>query len=307
MKKIMLIFLALIVLIILFLGYLFFTKPKQMPLIGHFFDKVVYGSLYYFNKPDLNYIYATKDGVKLKLYIFNPDEKDTKSSVLLFHGGGWAFGSSYSLFKICRDISKNGITCISADYRLALKHNSKVKDSMEDARDAYKWIYDNSDVLNIDRDNIMVGGGSSGGHLAASLAMIPYDDNNVFTDIKALIFFNPAINTTFFDNGFELPNDTSDRRIKFWFFLKKLFEGRSIEFSPSNYVTENLPPSIIFHGTNDKTIPISIVEEFTAEMKSKGNKIKLSKWKDKGHQFYRWDKEVYPAVINEVVDFIKEN
>ena len=89
--------------------------------------------------------------------------------------------------------------------------------------------------------------------------------------------------------------------------MKKLFEGKSIELSPSNYVSENLPPSIIFHGTNDKTIPISIIEDFTNDMKSKGNDITLSKWEDKGHQFYRWDKEVYPDVIKEVVKFIKDN
>ena len=306
MKKTMIILLVPVISIAIFLVYLGLSKPKQMPFIGHFFDKVVYGSLYYFNRPDETYVYSVFDKIKLKLFIFNPLEKKSDSSVLLFHGGGWAFGSSYSLFKICRDISKNGITCISADYRLALKHNSKVKDSMLDARDAYKWVIDNAELLNINKNHVMVGGGSSGGHLAASLAMIPDDNNEVISSIKALIFFNPAINTTFFDSGFELPNSTSERRTKFWFYLKKLFEGKSIELSPSNYVSENLPPSIIFHGTNDKTIPISIIEDFTKDMKSKGNDITLSKWEDKGHQFYRWDKEVYPAVIDELINFIKE-
>ena len=51
-----------------------------------------------------------------------------------------------------------GITCISADYRIALKHNSKVKDSMDDARAAYQWIISNAEDLNIDPDNIFVGG-----------------------------------------------------------------------------------------------------------------------------------------------------
>ena len=136
---------------------------------------------------------------------------------------------------------------------------------------------------------------------------MPYDQNKIIENIRALIFFNPALNTTFFDSGFELPENTSERRVKFWFFLKKLFEGRSIELSPSSHIRENLPPSIIFHGTNDRTIPISIIEDFTDDMKSKGNDITLSKWKDKGHQFYRWDKEVYPDVIKEVVKFIKDN
>ena len=53
--------------------------------------------------------------------------------------------------------------------------------------------------------------------------------------------------------------------------FEKTFEGKSIELSPSNYVSENLPPSIIFHGTNDKTIPISIIEDLQT-IKSKGNR-----------------------------------
>ena len=88
--------------------------------------------------------------------------------------------------------------------------------------------------------------------------------------------------------------------------MKNLFEGQSVELSPSNYIKENLPPSIIFHGTSDRTIPIDVVEEFTKEMTEKGNNIKLLKWDNKGHQFYRWDKEAYPEVMSELINFIKD-
>ena len=288
----------------LFFSYLFLTKPKQMPFMGHFFDKVFYGSLYYLNLPDKSYTYKKTGNANLKLHIFKPKKPKSKSSVLFFHGGGWAFGSSYALFKICRDISNEGILCVSADYRLALKHNSKVTDSMNDARDAFDWMIDNSSKLNIDKNNIFVGGGSSGGHLAASLAMIPNEKGETYNNIKAMIFFNPALNTSFFDR--ELPNNINDRRKKLWLYIQKLFEGKSNELSPSNYIKEGLPPSIIFHGKSDRTVPINIIEEFTNEMTKKGNSIKLLKWDNKGHQFYRWDKEAYPQVMNQLIKFIKD-
>ena len=98
-----------LLLIILTTVYLFLTKPKNMPFMGHFADKILYGSLYYFDSPDVSYIYAKKKNVNLKLHFFIPKEPKVKSSVLLFHGGGWAFGSSYSLFKICKDLSRAGI------------------------------------------------------------------------------------------------------------------------------------------------------------------------------------------------------
>ena len=179
MKIFFTILLVFITVLVLLFSYLFFTKPPRMPFIGHFFDKVGYGSLYYLDKPNRSLTYSKKNNINLKLHFFEPSVKKSNSTLLLFHGGAWAFGSSYSLFKICKDVSDQGITCISADYRIALKHDSKVKDSMNDARAAYEWIISNAKVLNIDPENIIVGGGSSGGQLAASLAMIPDENNEI--------------------------------------------------------------------------------------------------------------------------------
>ena len=211
-QKSMMILIIFTSIIFLSFSYLFITKPMNMPFIGHFFDKVFYGSLYYLTKPDSSYIYKKHEGLDLKVHVFVPDNPKTDSSLLLFHGGGWAFGSSYSLFKICKDLSDNGITCFSAEYRLSLKHSSKVQDSMSDARDVYDWISENSERLNINKEKIIVGGGSSGGHLAASLAMIPDDSGSTVDNIHAFVFFNPVINTTFFDNGYELPENMGKKK-----------------------------------------------------------------------------------------------
>ena len=304
MYKIMNFILIPLLLIILTTVYLFLTKPKNMPFMGHFADKILYGSLYYLDSPDVSYIYAKKKNVNLKLHFFIPNEPKVKSSVLLFHGGGWAFGSSYSLFKICKDLSRAGITCISADYRLGLKHDTKVKDSMSDAHEAYNWMVENSDKLNIEKDKIIVGGGSSGGHLAASLAMIPDEENNTHDNIQAMIFLNPALNTSFLN--IEIPKNIDERRKKLWLYVRKLFEGKSDDLSPSNFIRSNLPPSIIFHGEKDKTIPIFMIDDFAKEMKEKGNEVDFFRWKDKGHQFYRWDKEAYPEVMRELIGFINK-
>ena len=285
-------------------GYLFITKPKNMPFLGHFADKILYGSLYYIDKPDISYTYAKRDNVNLKLHFFIPKKSEIKSSVLLFHGGGWAFGSSYSLFKICKNLAKEGILCASADYRLGLKHNTKVKDSMLDSADAYEWMVKNSEKFNISKDDIMVGGASSGGQLAASLAMIPNKENKTYDKIKAMIFFNPALNTSFLN--VEIPENIDERRKKLWLYVRKLFEGKAEALSPSNFIQSGLPPSIIFHGEKDKTIPIFLIDDFTKEMKDKGNQVDFFRWKDNGHQFFRWDKKAYPEVMEKLILFIKQ-
>ena len=159
--------------------------------------------------------------------------------------------------------------------------------------------------LNIDPDNIFVGGGSSGGQLAASLAMIPDKNNKTIEKIKGLVLLNPALNTSVLDR--EIPDNIEERRKKLWLFVKKLFDSNFEKFSPSNYIRKDLPPSIILHGDSDKTIPIEIIEKFSNDMIEKGNMVKFLKWDNKGHQFYRWDKEAYPEVISELIKFMKEN
>ena len=167
-----------------------------------------------------------------------------------------------------------------------------------------KHIYENYNT-NIDPDNIFVGGGSSGGQLAASLAMIPDENNKIIEKIKGLVLLNPALNTSVLDR--EIPDNIEERRKKLWLFVKKLFDSNFEKFSPSNYIRKDLPPSIILHGKSDKTIPIEIIEKFSNDMIEKGNMVQFLKWDNKGHQFYRWDKEAYPEVMSELIKFIKEN
>ena len=123
---------------------------------------------------------------------------------------------------------------------------------MDDAREAYQWIISNAKILDIDKENIIVGGGSSGGQLAASLAMIPDDNNQIIEKIKGLVLLNPALNTSLLDR--EIPENIEERRKKLWLFVKKLFDGNFEKFSPSNYIREGLPPSIIFHGKLDLSL-----------------------------------------------------
>ena len=66
MKKSMTFLIFILSFSFLFFSYLFLTKPKQMPFMGHFFDKVFYGSLYYLNPPDKSYTYKKTDNANLK-------------------------------------------------------------------------------------------------------------------------------------------------------------------------------------------------------------------------------------------------
>ena len=53
-----------------------------------------------------------------------------------------------------------------------------------------------------------------------------------------------------------------------------------------HHVKKGIPPTLIFHGTADKTVPFENVERFTALMKEAGNQCTLVPYKGKGHGFF---------------------
>ena len=67
--------------------------------------------------------------------------------------------------------------------------------------------------------------------------------------------------------------------------------GREQEISPAHHVEAGAPPTIVFHGTKDTTVPFENAERFTAEMKKADNHCELVSFPDQKHGFF--NKEPY--------------
>jgi acetyl esterase len=107
----------------------------------------------------------------LRLYRGTGTERGTALPALVyFHGGGWMIGDLDTHDGVCRLIA-NASDCavISVDYRLAPEH--KFPAAVDDAVAATEWIAANAGTLGIDPHRLAVGGDSSGGNLAAVVAL----------------------------------------------------------------------------------------------------------------------------------------
>jgi acetyl esterase len=106
------------------------------------------------------------DGVRVRLY--RPDAEGPVPALVFFHGGGWVVGSLESHDPVCRAIAARGpAVVVSVDYRLAPEHCFPA--GVEDAWTATEWVASHLDELGADR--FAVGGDSSGGNLAAVVAL----------------------------------------------------------------------------------------------------------------------------------------
>ncbi|KZT30547.1 hypothetical protein NEOLEDRAFT_16653 [Neolentinus lepideus HHB14362 ss-1] len=101
--------------------------------------------------------------------VFTPEgstPEDGWPVLLYFHGGGWTLGNVNSENSKCSQLCK----VVSVDYRLAPENPYPA--AVEDAVESLQWLYVNGPTdLTVDVKRIAVGGSSSGGNLAAILAL----------------------------------------------------------------------------------------------------------------------------------------
>jgi len=103
-------------------------------------------------------VYRVADGAKLPALVY-------------FFGGGWSLGTLDTSDAVCRMIT-NRARCasIAVSYRLAPEH--KFPAAVSDCYRGLSWVAAHGDELGIDKDRIAVGGDSSGGNLAAAVALL---------------------------------------------------------------------------------------------------------------------------------------
>ena len=98
--------------------------------------------------------------------------------MVFFFGGGWN-GGSYTQFSRHADyLASRGMVAFAADYRTKSKHKTEPKACVSDGKSAVRWIRGNAAKLGVDPKKIIAGGGSAGGHVAATTATIKAFDES---------------------------------------------------------------------------------------------------------------------------------
>lgn len=229
--------------------------------------------------------YKTVGETKLNVWIFGPQAAPdaARPAIVFFFGGGWRAGSPQQFEPQCRHLAERGMVAITADYRVASRHGAKPVDCLADARSAIRWVRTNAARLGVDPGRIAAAGGSAGGHLAGGTAFIeafddPAEDRGVSAAPNALVLFNPALvlaplpGLDLAGFGTRVPADrlgTDPRKL-----------------SPAHHVRPGGPPTIIFHGDADETVPIATAEAFAAAMRQAGNRCELVASEGQPHGFF---------------------
>ncbi len=244
-------------------------------------------------------IYKTIDNTKLKAWIFNPPKHQTtdkKPAIVFFFGGGWNGGTPTQFVKHCEYLAARGMVAITVDYRVFKRQGVKPPQCVADAKSAIRWMREQADSLGIDPNKIVAGGGSAGGHLAASTATLPdYDESTEDLTISAvpnaMALFNPVLLTATLADKYEVAPKVQKT-------LLKRMGTEPSTLSPIHHIQAGMGPSIIFHGTADRTVPYKTAEIFYQLMDKKGNDCTLVAYEGEGHGFFNYGRKNNGAFVD---------
>ncbi|RUS14193.1 lipase/esterase [Endogone sp. FLAS-F59071] len=125
---------------------------------------------------------------ELPVRIYTPVESATPLPVVVFfHGGAFIVGDLDMYDRTVRLLSREtGYIFVSVQYRLA--PTSKYPAAVEDSYAATAWVHANAATLNADPARFILMGDSSGGSLAATIALMARDRGTPSIDFQVLIY-----------------------------------------------------------------------------------------------------------------------
>lgn len=207
-----------------------------------------------------NVEYCRVDEVSLKCDIYRPTGDGPFPAVLAIHGGAWQHGSKLQMIRHAWKLAGAGFIVVAIDYRLAPDH--KFPAQVHDCRNAVRWMKLKQQKLQIDPDRIAVFGYSAGGHLAAMIGTTDASDD---LDGKIPAPLRPFDSRVACVVAGGAPCDLGwikSNALVPWLGAgpdedPKLYRSAS----PIEYVTDDDPPFIFFHGKVDRIVPESAAKK----------------------------------------------
>lgn len=244
-------------------------------------------------------LYKQIDTAKLYMevhYAHNVAPNSKTPAMIFFFGGGWVRGDRTHFEHHAKYFASRGLTCFLVDYRTEKKHGVDPFECVKDAKSAIRFVKANAEKFGIDSSKIIASGGSAGGHLAISTALIEKyvhsdDDLSISCKPHALVLFNPV-----YDNG---PGGYAYERIG----------DEYKDFSPLHNITKNTPPTIVFFGTEDPLVPVETAKYFQKTMQRLDLRSELFLYKGQAHGFFNYGRtsnnKYYKKTVHEADVFLE--
>lgn len=219
--------------------------------------------------------------------VYTPEGDGPFPVLVWMHGGGFVLGDVESYDPVCRVLADE-LDCIvvAPDYRLAPEH--KFPAGLRDCYAVVEWAAARTDTLDKASGQLIVGGDSAGGNLAASVSLLARDKGGPEIDYQVLVYPTTNFSFEFADEptgGANYFITEPDLQWSWDLYLENDIDGMSPYASPlrANDLT-GLPPATVLTAEFDP-----LQEEgtdYATRLADAGVPVKHANYDDMIHSFF---------------------
>jgi len=246
------------------------------------------------------------DGLEISGFLYRPPTsfKGKRPVIIDIHGGPEGQSRPGPLGRGSYYVNDLGVAVIDPNVRgssgygktfLALDNGYKREDSVKDIGALLDWIANQPDL---DRDRVMVTGGSYGGYMTLAVATNYNDRICCSVDIVGISNFNTFLkNTEAYRRDLRRVEYGDEREAKMAEFLEKI--------SPLTNAGKITKPLFVIQGKNDPRVPYTEAEQIAAAARKNNTPVWFLMANDEGHGFSKKnnvDYQYYATIL-----FIKEH
>ncbi len=220
--------------------------------------------------------------------VTRPERTGMQPAIVYCHGGGWMYGSPDQSAELAQLYAHEvGAVVVNPQYRLSPEHRFPA--AFDDCFAVLRFVMENAGRIGIDPSRIAVAGESSGGNLAAAIAIAARDVGLPALRLQVLNY--PALDTDFDTDSYrqnaDAPILSRDEMIYFW----NNYLGGNLDIADprarplSARSFSGLPPAHIMVAEYDPLREDGI--RFARKLESAGVPVDLVYVKGLTHGFFR--------------------
>ncbi|MBQ9203986.1 MAG: alpha/beta hydrolase [Prevotella sp.] len=240
-------------------------------------------------------VYKKYKDYELIITVDFADTAEPAPFMLYVHGGGWARGNNGSSKSLSQYLAKQkGITGVRVEYSLAPQSGATVEVSIQDIKDALKYVQDHAKELNVNPNVYGFLGTSAGGHLAGVGAMSSHA--KVFVGYSGIYDLETAA----------IVQKTKDEQ-RIGYFCQRdpkvLRQCSPIELIPK----KQAPATMLVCGTCDVTVECQQSQEMAKALKKRGAQVDLQVYEYYDHNLTSKTSDKMEEIFFKTADFITQN
>lgn len=264
-------------------------------------------------KDDITYKSSILNNNKLDIYY--PKSINEKMPVIMWiHGGGYIANSKETVKSYMMALANEGFVLVNIDYALAPTY--KYPSQITQCNEALKYVWDNIENFNGDRESIFIGGDSAGAQIASQLgAIISNKKLAEGMNLKPSICNSVLRGVILFCGLYDMDSVRATKFPGIQTYMQCLtgvkdFEHykRIDELSTIKNITLNYPNTFITVGDIDPFVNQG--KELASLLRDSGVKVtsKFFENKDLWHEYqFKFSLPEAQETFKSVIDFLKEN